>query len=124
MTVPHLQTRPHLAFLTNYPVVAEGLTHQPIIADLGMTRISQPMGAVSSLQSHAAWALLVCLPIPAAVICANMADETARAQVAQPGGDTIFGKIARKEIDVKLIHEDDQVRIVQVFWLECIPTQT
>ncbi|XP_075906933.1 adenosine 5'-monophosphoramidase HINT1 [Nelusetta ayraudi] len=37
-----------------------------------------------------------------------MADETARAQVAQAGGDTIFGKIARKEIDVKLIHEDDQ----------------
>lgn len=53
-----------------------------------------------------------------------MADETARAQVAQAGGDTIFGKITRKEIDVKLIHEDDQVRIVHVFWLEFIQLTT
>ncbi|KAK5599499.1 histidine triad nucleotide-binding protein 1 [Girardinichthys multiradiatus] len=37
-----------------------------------------------------------------------MADETAKAQVAQPGGDTIFGKIVRKEIPVNLIYEDDQ----------------
>ncbi|XP_007551259.1 adenosine 5'-monophosphoramidase HINT1 [Poecilia formosa] len=37
-----------------------------------------------------------------------MADETAKAQVAQPGGDTIFGKIIRKEIPVNLIYEDDQ----------------
>ncbi|XP_015233690.1 histidine triad nucleotide-binding protein 1 [Cyprinodon tularosa] len=37
-----------------------------------------------------------------------MADETAKAQVAQPGGDTIFGKIVRKEIPANLIHEDDQ----------------
>ncbi|PWA25710.1 histidine triad nucleotide-binding protein 1 [Gambusia affinis] len=37
-----------------------------------------------------------------------MADETAKAQVAQPGGDTIFGKIIRKEIPVDLLYEDDQ----------------
>ncbi|XP_028323899.1 adenosine 5'-monophosphoramidase HINT1 [Gouania willdenowi] len=36
-----------------------------------------------------------------------MADETAKAQTALPGGDTIFGKIIRKEIPVNLIHEDD-----------------
>merc|ERR1712035_303411 len=41
-------------------------------------------------------------------ICANMADETAKAQVAKPGGDTIFGKIIRKEIPANLLYEDDQ----------------
>ncbi|CAK6967079.1 histidine triad nucleotide-binding protein 1 [Scomber scombrus] len=41
-------------------------------------------------------------------ICANMADETAKAQTAKPGGDTIFGKIVRKEIPATFIHEDDQ----------------
>uniref|UniRef100_A0A3Q2ZMH4 Histidine triad nucleotide binding protein 1 n=1 Tax=Kryptolebias marmoratus TaxID=37003 RepID=A0A3Q2ZMH4_KRYMA len=29
------------------------------------------------------------------------------AQTAQPGGDTIFGKIVRKEIPVNLLYEDD-----------------
>lgn len=38
-----------------------------------------------------------------------MADEIAKAQVARPGGDTIFGKIIRKEIPAKIIFEDDQV---------------
>lgn len=47
-----------------------------------------------------------------------MADETAKAQTAQPGGDTIFGKIARKEIEVNLLHEDDMVCISHEFWLE------
>ncbi|KAM9344538.1 adenosine 5'-monophosphoramidase HINT1 [Symphorus nematophorus] len=37
-----------------------------------------------------------------------MADETSKAQVAQAGGDTIFGKIIRKEIAVNLLYEDDQ----------------
>ncbi|XP_043916745.1 histidine triad nucleotide-binding protein 1 [Protopterus annectens] len=37
-----------------------------------------------------------------------MADEISKAQVAQPGGDTIFGKIIRKEIPAKIIYEDDQ----------------
>ncbi|XP_029962001.1 adenosine 5'-monophosphoramidase HINT1 [Salarias fasciatus] len=36
-----------------------------------------------------------------------MSDETAKAQTATPGGDTIFGKIVRKEIPVDLLHEDD-----------------
>nr|KAF6446985.1 histidine triad nucleotide binding protein 1 [Rousettus aegyptiacus] len=39
---------------------------------------------------------------------AAMADEIAKAQVARPGGDTIFGKIIRKEIPAKIIFEDDQ----------------
>ncbi|XP_058507912.1 histidine triad nucleotide-binding protein 1 [Solea solea] len=37
-----------------------------------------------------------------------MADETAKAQAAKPGGDTIFGKIIRKEIPVDLIYEDEK----------------
>ncbi|XP_037365306.1 adenosine 5'-monophosphoramidase HINT1 [Talpa occidentalis] len=37
-----------------------------------------------------------------------MADEIAKAQTARPGGDTIFGKIIRKEIPAKIIYEDDQ----------------
>ncbi|XP_013887738.1 adenosine 5'-monophosphoramidase HINT1 [Austrofundulus limnaeus] len=36
-----------------------------------------------------------------------MADETEKARTAQPGGDTIFGKIVRKEIPVNLVYEDD-----------------
>uniref|UniRef100_A0A8C7XXS1 Histidine triad nucleotide binding protein 1 n=1 Tax=Oryzias sinensis TaxID=183150 RepID=A0A8C7XXS1_9TELE len=32
----------------------------------------------------------------------------AKAQTARPGGDTIFGKIVRKEIPVNLLYEDDQ----------------
>ncbi|XP_014714995.2 adenosine 5'-monophosphoramidase HINT1 [Equus asinus] len=39
---------------------------------------------------------------------AEMADEIAKAQAARPGGDTIFGKIIRKEIPAKIIFEDDQ----------------
>eukprot|EP00069_Balaena_mysticetus_P010452 bmy_01190T0 len=35
-------------------------------------------------------------------------DEIAKAQVIWPGGDTIFGKILRKEIPAKIIYEDDQ----------------
>ncbi|XP_042358567.1 histidine triad nucleotide-binding protein 1 [Plectropomus leopardus] len=37
-----------------------------------------------------------------------MADETEKAQAAKPGGDTIFGKIVRKEIPCEFLHEDDQ----------------
>ncbi|XP_034775977.1 adenosine 5'-monophosphoramidase HINT1-like [Acipenser ruthenus] len=37
-----------------------------------------------------------------------MADEIAKAQSAQAGGDTIFGKIIRKEIPAKIFYEDDQ----------------
>lgn len=38
-----------------------------------------------------------------------MSDEKEKAQTAQPGGDTIFGKIIRGEIPCKKIYEDDQV---------------
>uniref|UniRef100_A0AAY4B7W0 HIT domain-containing protein n=1 Tax=Denticeps clupeoides TaxID=299321 RepID=A0AAY4B7W0_9TELE len=37
-----------------------------------------------------------------------MADEIAKAQSAKPGGDTIFGKIIRKEIPANILYEDDQ----------------
>ena len=39
-----------------------------------------------------------------------MADETSKAQTAKPTEDTIFGKIARKEIPVDLLHDDEQVK--------------
>jgi len=42
----------------------------------------------------------------------KMADEVAKAQVAGPGGDTIFGKILRKEIPCNFIYEDDQVSLI------------
>lgn len=35
--------------------------------------------------------------------------EVDKAQTAQPGGDTIFGKILKKEIPCTFIYEDDQV---------------
>ncbi|XP_048750140.1 adenosine 5'-monophosphoramidase HINT1-like [Ostrea edulis] len=37
-----------------------------------------------------------------------MSSETEKAQTAKPGGDTIFGKIARKEIPCEFLYEDDQ----------------
>ncbi|KAL7383424.1 hypothetical protein ABVT39_010410 [Epinephelus coioides] len=37
-----------------------------------------------------------------------MADEIAKAQAAKPGGDTIFGKIVRKEVPANFLYEDDQ----------------
>ncbi|KAL8559975.1 Histidine triad nucleotide-binding protein 1 [Nucella lapillus] len=37
-----------------------------------------------------------------------MADEIEKAQTAQAGGDTIFGKIVRKEIPAHIVYEDDQ----------------
>uniref|UniRef100_A0A3Q3WDP1 HIT domain-containing protein n=1 Tax=Mola mola TaxID=94237 RepID=A0A3Q3WDP1_MOLML len=37
-----------------------------------------------------------------------MADEIGKAQAAKPGGDTIFGKIIRKEIPADIVHEDDK----------------
>ncbi|CAJ0947532.1 unnamed protein product, partial [Mesorhabditis belari] len=38
-----------------------------------------------------------------------MASEVEKAQTAQKGGDTLFGKIIRKEIPAKIIFEDDDV---------------
>lgn len=42
----------------------------------------------------------------------KMGDEVQLAQSAQAGGDTIFGKILRKEIPCKFIYEDDLVSTV------------
>lgn len=39
----------------------------------------------------------------------KMASEVEKAKTASAGGDTIFGKILRKEIPTKFIYEDDQV---------------
>lgn len=44
-----------------------------------------------------------------------MADEIRKAQAARPGGDTIFGKIIRKEIPANIIYEDEQVRAGRPF---------
>ncbi|XP_053976974.1 adenosine 5'-monophosphoramidase HINT1 isoform X1 [Hylaeus anthracinus] len=38
----------------------------------------------------------------------KMATEVEKAQAAAPGGDTIFGKILRKEIPCNFIYEDDK----------------
>ena len=38
-----------------------------------------------------------------------MSDEVEKAQTAKPGGDTLFGKIIRKEIPASIIYEDDDV---------------
>lgn len=40
-----------------------------------------------------------------------MATEVEKSQAAVPGGDTVFGKILRKEIPCKFIYEDDRVII-------------
>jgi len=38
----------------------------------------------------------------------KMSDEVEKASTALPGGDTIFGKILRKEIPCNFIYEDDR----------------
>jgi len=55
----------------------------------------------------------------------KMADEVAKAQESQPGGDTIFGKIIRGEIPTDFLHQDDKVLgLVLVFlllmFLQCV----
>jgi hypothetical protein len=44
----------------------------------------------------------------------KMSNEQELAQTARPGGDTIFGKIIRKEIPADVIYEDEQVSFS--FW--------
>lgn len=46
----------------------------------------------------------------------KMSDEIAKAQTAKPGGDTIFGKIIRKEIPADIVYEDDQVFILSNYF--------
>ena len=50
---------------------------------------------------------------PARFYSTKMTDEVTLAQTAKPGGDTIFGKIIRKEIPSNIIYEDDQVKKVK-----------
>lgn len=43
----------------------------------------------------------------------RMSDEVEKASIAVPGvGDTIFGKILKKEIPCSFIYEDDRVSII------------
>uniref|UniRef100_A0A8C7QRF5 Uncharacterized protein n=1 Tax=Oncorhynchus mykiss TaxID=8022 RepID=A0A8C7QRF5_ONCMY len=48
--------------------------------------------------------------------------DSAKAQVAQPGGDTIFGKIIRKEIPAKILFEDVPQMAVHVRRQDCVET--
>lgn len=43
----------------------------------------------------------------------RMSDEVEKSSIAVPGGDTIFGKILKKEIPCNFIYEDDRVSIIQ-----------
>ena len=45
--------------------------------------------------------------------------EVAKAQTAKPEGDTIFGKILRREIPTTFIYEDDLVKMIE-FMLICL----
>lgn len=45
--------------------------------------------------------------VPRAAQSRYAMSEVAKAQEAKPGGDTIFGKIIRKEIPAKIVYEDD-----------------
>lgn len=47
-----------------------------------------------------------------------MASEVEKSQTAAASEDTIFGKILRKEIPCKFIHEDDKVRSQSIWLLE------
>lgn len=44
----------------------------------------------------------------------KMSDEVEKASTASPGGDTIFGKILRKEIPCDFIYEDDRVSMINM----------
>lgn len=49
------------------------------------------------------------------LVCSKiMSNEEILAQQATPGTDTIFGKILRKEIPCKFIHEDEKVSLLKV----------
>jgi hypothetical protein len=52
----------------------------------------------------------------------RMSNEEQLAQTAKPGGDTIFGKIIRKEIPADIIFEDEQVKQQLTLQLRLIST--
>lgn len=45
----------------------------------------------------------------------KMSGEVEKATSASPGGDTIFGKILRKEIPCSFIYEDDRVCFINTY---------
>ena len=46
--------------------------------------------------------------------------EVAKAQTAKPEGDTIFGKILRREIPTTFIYEDDLVKMIEFMLISII----
>merc|ERR1719291_1498846 len=48
-----------------------------------------------------------CRPHLSSRSCTSMSEEVARARVATAGGDTIFGKIIRKETQADIVYEDE-----------------
>ena len=66
--------------------------------------------------------LWVCL-VDTRGLLTKMADEMARSREAavQPdGGDTIFGKIIRKEIPSEILYEDDKVMMILYWNTHCL----
>lgn len=53
-----------------------------------------------------------------------MSDEVVKAQLAKPKGDTIFGKMLRKEIPCNFIYEDNQVCNLKVLGYPIIDQKT
>ena len=56
------------------------------------------------------WTLRYCIRLPYLYLSSlrTMSNEVDKAQNANPSGDTIFGKIIRKEIPANIVYEDDE----------------
>lgn len=52
--------------------------------------------------------IFVNFTVPSVVVDEMAENEEFKAQLSQPGGDTVFGKILRGEIPSKFIYEDDK----------------
>eukprot|EP00053_Salpingoeca_punica_P024829 m.14799 g.14799 ORF g.14799 m.14799 type:complete len:297 (-) comp7229_c1_seq1:1487-2377(-) len=82
-------------------LVARTLAASALRATRCTTATAAAAAAVSARTS-------VVIPLRTASSKPKMSDEKAKAQTAKPGGDTIFGKILRKEIPASIVYEDDQ----------------
>uniref|UniRef100_A0A0A9X3V6 Histidine triad nucleotide-binding protein 1 n=1 Tax=Lygus hesperus TaxID=30085 RepID=A0A0A9X3V6_LYGHE len=71
-------------------------------------RVQKTFNSGTSIYSSEFLPFKGCVRSNSARLFSRMSDEVAKSQAAAPGGDTIFGKILRKEIPAKLIHEDDK----------------